>query len=85
MWEDTVIAIVQWIFVVALIPSILHKTQKPVVWTSLMTGLLLIILCFAYVSLGLWQSFVPVLILALAWLYLAWQRHRLNRKNVPTE
>ncbi len=82
MWEDVVIAIVQWVFAIALIPSILHKTEKPALMTSLLTGLLLIVLCVAYASLDLWKSVIPVAILTLAWLYLAWQRYQLNKKDV---
>lgn len=81
MWQDYVIAVIQWTFVIALIPSLIHPTQKPAVMTSLMTGILLIVLGFAYASLDLWKSFIPVVLLAFAWFLLAYQRHRLNQKD----
>jgi hypothetical protein len=37
MWQDYVIAIGQWVFLIALIPTITHKTQKQPISTSLMT------------------------------------------------
>lgn len=84
MWQDYVIGITQWIFLIALIPSILHPTNKPPFSTSTLTGTLLLILALTYGSLGLMTALISSGALGLGWLYLGFQRAHLNRKaGVP--
>lgn len=80
MWQDYVIGVTQWIFLVALIPSILHPTNKPPFSTSALTGALLVVLAITYGSLGLTTALISSGVLGLGWFYLGFQRALLNRK-----
>lgn len=81
MWQDWVIAIVQWVFIAALVPSLLHPTEKPTLSTSLTTGIAIFVFAFTYATLGLWTSVVSSAMLGTAWLALAYQRWRLNSRR----
>jgi hypothetical protein len=77
MWQDHVIAGVQWVFAIALIPALVEKQHKPPMWTSVITALGLAIIAFAQATLGLWHSTGVCLVIALMWAVLAIQRSRL--------
>ena len=79
MWQDWIISIVQWIFVIALIPTVIHPNNKPTLFTSLTTGLAMYVFSFTYGTLHLWMAVLSSVILGTAWLILAYQRYRLNR------
>ena len=88
MWQDYAIAVVQVLFAVALIPTIMDKKHKPAlstcVWNAIGTG----VLVSAYTSLGLWSSSIVAAVVGAQWVVLGVQRHRLNKEssgepNVP--
>jgi threonine/homoserine/homoserine lactone efflux protein len=56
MWQDWVITGAQIVFVLALIPSIVHSNNKPPLLTSVPTVLGLISTTIAFVTLSLWGS-----------------------------
>lgn len=74
IWQDFVFTIGSWIFIIALLPAIFGK-NKPPTSTSLINGLVLILFSVAYFSLELWLSAASVAILALAWMFLGWQKY----------
>lgn len=73
-WQDIVIAIGSFIFAVALIPSILSKEDKPALWTSVTTGLVLIVFAVTYASLTLWYATFTTSLAATLWIVLALQK-----------
>lgn len=81
MWQDWVLATLQWIFVLALIPALFDATQKPALLTSITTGTCIYIMAATYATLGLWTAVVSSLTLGSAWLILAYQRWRLNNRS----
>lgn len=88
MWQDYAIAAVQAIFAVALVPTILDKNHKPALSTSLLNGAGMGILVAAYLSLSLWSSGIVAAVVGAQWIFLAVQRHRLDKgapsvPNVP--
>lgn len=84
MWQDILLAGVNWVLLVAIIPTLLHKTQKPTLTTSVLTGLCLSAIGFAYVTLDLLLAALPVGLMAASWFVLAYQRHRLNKQETKT-
>jgi hypothetical protein len=80
MWQDYVMTAGQWIFTVALVPTIRHPRNKPPVSTSLLTIVLLLVYVGTYASLHLLISSLSTLALALAWGIIAVQRFRLDRR-----
>ncbi len=76
-WQDIIIAAGQWIFLLALLPSIFGK-DKPALTTSIVTGIVLAVLAFAYATLALWISTISALLVSSAWLTLAVQKYRVN-------
>lgn len=78
MWQDIVIASVNWVFLIALLPTVFHKTQKPTLATGLLTGTGLAVLAATFASLHLWLSVIGAGASAAVWLLIAWQRYRLN-------
>lgn len=78
MWQDLIIAAVQWGLAVALLPTILHKTHKPALSTAIFNTALLAILAGTFASLGLWMAAAVTTLSSGAWALLAYQRRRLN-------
>ena len=79
MWQDTVLALTQAVFAVALIPTILHAEKKPTLATSLLnTGTILVVVA-VYATLGLTASMIGATILCLEWGVLAWQRYAIDK------
>ena len=78
-WQDIVFSIGSWIFAIALVPSILSKTDKPALSSSLLTASLLTLYVPTYASLGLTVSAISGGIIALAWWILAYQKWRSSR------
>ncbi len=81
MWQDWALAIIQWVFVAALIPTILHKTHKPAFSSSLITALGMTVVVYTYYTLDLWQATIGAGVTALAWYILLYQRWRLNQQE----
>lgn len=73
MWQDTVIAVCQGFFVIALLPTILSK-DKPALATSAMTVVLVSIIAFCLGTLHLWFSVTTAVAIAIGWLVLAIQK-----------
>jgi hypothetical protein len=72
-WQDIVIAIGSLILAIGLIPSVLSK-DKPSLWTSVITSLVLITFTIAYASLALWYATFTTALAALLWIVLAAQK-----------
>ena len=80
-WQDKVIAIGQWLFVIALIPTIKAR-DKPALSTSLMTGTILGVFAFTFTTLSLWISALSTLLVSGMWFILALQKYRqIKKKN----
>jgi predicted membrane protein len=72
---DVLFAVGGFMFAAALIPSV-RSTDKPALWTSLMTGFWLTVFVCCYISLGLWLAAVSTALSALMWWTLAVQKRR---------
>ncbi|MEK7567921.1 MAG: hypothetical protein AAB513_03320 [Patescibacteria group bacterium] len=70
-----IIAIGQWMFLLALLPSILGK-DKPAIATSVFTGLILATFVIAYFSISLWVSAISTSLVSLGWFILAYQKYK---------
>ncbi|MBI2610441.1 hypothetical protein HYW60_00680 [Candidatus Kaiserbacteria bacterium] len=81
MWQDWVLAVLLWMFVIVLIPTILHPTNKPTLSTSLLTAAGNFTLALVYATLSLWNGALGGLAISIAWFILAIQRYRLDRKE----
>lgn len=81
MIQDYIIAAVQWLLAVALIPTLLSKDNKPTFVSSMWTFLLLIVLSATFASLKLFSGALSTFTVSLIWLVLGIQRFRLNRRN----
>lgn len=80
-WQDILITIGSWIFAIALVPSILNRTSKPALSSSLITASILTIYVVVYASLRFWGSAASTALVAAAWWILAYQKWRLNNKE----
>ena len=76
-WQDIIIAAGQWVFLLALLPSIFGK-DKPALATSILTGVVLAVLAFAYATLMLWISTLSAILVSLGWFTLAAQKYRMD-------
>ena len=72
IWQDIVLAIGGFGFVIALIPSI-RTSNKPDWKSSLMTGSILLIFTICYATLGLWLAFCSTLLVSACWFLLLYQ------------
>jgi len=78
VWQDFVLTSGSIAFIIALAPSVLSK-DKPALTTSLLTGTVLAIYAFVYVTLSLWLTTITVAITSLTWFILAYQKYRMNK------
>lgn len=74
IWQDAVLSAGSFVFVVALVPSVISK-DKPAFSTSILTGGVLLVFAGVYASLGLWLSMVVTTFTAGLWLVLAGQKY----------
>ncbi len=58
MWQDWVLMAMQFVFIIALIPTMLHAEKKPTLSTSLMITAGVGVISFVYFTLLLWGSAV---------------------------
>jgi hypothetical protein len=80
-WQDAVIAVVQWVFAISLLPTIFHPTDKPTFSTAVITAISLFVMASAMATLPhLRLSAVSVALGGIAWTVLAWQRYGINRR-----
>ena len=78
VWQDVVISICGWAATFALVPSLIGK-DKPALWSSVFTTIIVATFAFCYASLGLWTAAASTSVLSLAWLVLAIQKWHQNR------
>jgi hypothetical protein len=81
-WQNIVIAVVQWIFVAALVPTICHPTDKPAFPTAVVTAVSLFAMAFAMANLkNLGLSALSVAAGGIAWTIVAYQRYMINKRT----
>src|SRR3989344_2492729 len=73
--QDIILSGGEYIFVIALLPSVFGG-DKPALSSSLLTGFVLAIFSAVYASLDLWSSTIASAIVATTWFVLAWQQYR---------
>lgn len=78
IWQDALLAVCSIVFTIALIPSILGN-NKPEVYTSTLTALVLLVMAICYISLSLWFAVFAALFNCFAWVTLALQKSRQSR------
>ena len=71
---DIVMSVAIFLFVPALLPSILSKREKPPRTTCLFTALLLSVISVCFAMNQMWIPFISEVISALAWWILLFQR-----------
>ncbi len=81
MWQDWIIGIGNFVFFVALIPTI-RAYEKPAVSTSAMTASVMTTFVICFVTLHLWLSFVAGALSASCWWILMVQ---VIIRNKPTK
>lgn len=81
MWQDWIVSIMQWVFILSLLPTIFSTTQKPPISTSLVSGVGMWVLSATYFTLNLTVSTFSSFLLGALWIVVAYQRHRLNTKE----
>jgi len=65
-WQDIVMSIGQWIFIIALLPAIIGKDKPP--WmTSLLTAVVLSVFAFIFLTLDMIMSAISGSATALCW------------------
>lgn len=84
MWQDTVIAICQLMFLPSMIPTLRGK-DKPAISTSIMNGIIVTVITLTFVTLSLWFSVITGATTALIWFTLAVQKIRMNKLEVQAK
>jgi hypothetical protein len=79
-WQDWVIGFSYLFFDLALIPSIRSKS-KPALTTSLVTGVLNVLMSFTQITLGLWLGALGTFVNGSLWFILAYQKINEKKKS----
>lgn len=74
VWQDIAIAVIQTLLVVPLVPA-LFSPQKPTIFTSVGTGILLAALAGIFATLSLWYGAGATGIVSMLWLILGVQEY----------
>ena len=74
-WQDWVLALGQMMFFIALLPSVFSE-DKPNIWSSLLSGITLVILAYTFWTLGLLWGAVMTSVGAGTWFVLFFQKLR---------
>lgn len=69
MWQDLVLAILQGLTIVALVPTLLGK-DKPEKTTSLFTSFILLAMAFIFLTMGLVYASVSAALAGVLWIVL---------------
>lgn len=80
IWQDVVLSVGQWIFILALLPSVLGQ-DKPAFITSLITGSVLGVFAITFSTLALWFSAISTASVSFVWFFLAIQKYVTDRKT----
>lgn len=72
-WQDLVFGAGQLLFGIALLPA-LWSDEKPPLFTSLLTGVVLWVFAGAFATMTFWWAAANSFGCGLLWLTLAWQR-----------
>lgn len=79
-WQETVLAVGQVVFIIALLPSI-FSTDKPEIWTSILTGTVALSISITYTTLSLKAAAISAFFNFVAWTILAIQKFRAVRSS----
>jgi hypothetical protein len=81
MWQDYSFMACNALFVMAQIPTLRHRTDKPPMSSSLMTGALLMVITYTFWSLTLHVSAFSAFVLGIVWFVIAYQKWRIDTKT----
>ena len=81
IWQDIVFTVGGWIFIIALIPSLIGK-DKPAILTSLVSGVVLLSFSFSFFSLSFVASSIATGMTGAAWFILAFQKYIQTRDEM---
>jgi hypothetical protein len=79
-WQETVLAIGQIIFIIALLPSVFSR-DKPEIWTSVITGSVALSIAITYLTMKLPFAAVSAFFNFVFWSILAVQKRRQDRQK----
>lgn len=74
-WQETVLALGQIIFIVALLPSVFSQ-DKPEIWTSIITGAVALSIAVTYLTMNIPFAAVSAFFNFVFWTILALQKSR---------
>lgn len=83
LWQDWVLTIGSIALVISLLPSVFSQ-HKPALFTSSLTGTVIITFIIVYASLGLWFAAAVNTVNSFLWLVLAFQKfmeHRVEKSS----
>ena len=79
IWQDVVIGVGNWIFVLALIPSIISN-KKPAIATSLITAVVVTVFSYCFFTLELYHSMISSIAVGVSW-WILFLQVILKKKN----
>lgn len=83
-WQQTVLALGQIIFIIALLPSVFTK-DKPEIWTSIITGTVALSIAITYITMSLPVAAISAFFNFVFWSILAYQKFNQSKKRKPAK
>jgi hypothetical protein len=80
-WQETVLALGQIIFIIALLPSVFSK-DKPEIWTSVITGSVALSIAITYITMKIPIAAVSAFFNFVFWSILAIQKFRQKKRSI---
>ena len=79
-WQQTVLALGQVVFIIALLPSV-FSSDKPEIWTSIITGTVALSIAITYTTMSLDVAAVSAFFNFVFWSVLAFQKFRQMKRG----
>lgn len=79
-WQETILALGQVVFIIALLPSV-FSADKPEIWTSIITGLVALSIAITYLTMNLNIAAISAFFNFVFWSILALQKLHQTKKN----
>lgn len=79
-WQETVLAIGQVVFIIALLPSVFSH-DKPEIWTSIITGSVALSIAITYITMNIPIAAISAFFNFVFWSILAYQKLKQNKNT----
>jgi uncharacterized membrane protein len=84
-WQDWALACASFVFIIALVPTVLSADRKPAISTSVLNAAVSASVALVYLTLSLWFAAITTAANAVLWVTIALQTYALHTRYFKPE